>query len=445
MSEVTMPIAQQSSTRTRPVARPRGAAVRAVPAAAALAAGFCLLVALVLSLAPAPAALADPGPSRDWPQFRGPERDGASAETGLAHRWPAEGPKQLWRRPLGEGFSGVAVAGGMAFTAYGDAENEWAVRLDPASGETVWKVAIGPRFEEALGNGPRATPTVDGDRVYVLSSTGQLLALATADGAVLWKLDAQADLGARQPLRGFASSPLAEVGLVIVELGGGEGKGLVALDRGTGEVRWAARDTPSGYASPISVELAGVEQVVLVATAGREMVGLRRSDGELLWSHPWPAGTIAMPLFVPPDGVLVSASADVGAMLLRVKGTAEAPEVEEVWKNRLLKNHFSSSVYHAGHVYGFDNGTLKCLDAATGEQRWAARGFGKGSLITADGLLYVLSDQGVLALVEATPEAYRELGRAQVLAGKTWTAPALSGGRLYLRDHQDVVCLEVGS
>jgi outer membrane protein assembly factor BamB len=218
----------------------------------------------------------------------------------------------------------------------------------------------------------------------------------------------------------------------------------VAFDKATGKQRWAALDTPAGYSSPIVVTIAGVRQYVFVHTAGREVVSLL-PDGTVHWRHPWTSGAIAMPVFVPPDGVLVSASADVGAMLLRVKTVDGKPAVEEAWRNQLLKNHFSSSVVVGGHVYGFDNGTLKCLDAATGEQKWAARGFGKGSLIAADGLLVILSDRGLLALAEANPESYRELGRSQVFASKTWTAPTLAGGRLYLRDLAEIVCLEVGS
>ncbi len=403
-----------------------------------------LSLSLALLLAAPPPARADDSPSRDWPQFRGAGRDGVSKETGLLRAWPPEGPKVLWRKPLGEGFSGIAVSGGRLFTMFAGAEEEFAVRLDPATGAEVWRTAVGPRFDEALGNGPRSTPTVEGDRVFTLSSTGLLAALHAGDGHKLWEVDAQKAVGAPMPLRGFACSPLVDGELLVVELGAGAGKALVAFDKATGELRWSTRDTPPGYSSPIAVTIDGVHQLVFVNTSGREVVSVL-PDGTVWWTHPWPPGAIAMPLFVPPNRVLVSASADIGAMMLAVTTAEGKPKVEEVWSNRLLKNHFSSSIYRDGFVYGFDNGTLKCLDAGTGEQRWATRGFGKGSLITGDGLLFVLGDRGVLALAEATPEGYRELGRAQVFAGKTWTAPALAGGRLYLRDQGEIVCLEVAS
>ena len=401
---------------------------------------FALIFAAWLSALPA----AGGPPAYDWPQFRGPAREGASAATGLARSWPAAGPKVVWRRPLGEGFSGIAVAGGRLFTLVAGPEQEFAVCLDPATGAEVWRTPVGPRFDEALGNGPRSTPTVDSDRVFVLSSTGHLAALAAGDGHRLWEIDAQQALGAPMPLRGFACSPLVDGDLLLVELGAGEGKALVALDKASGRVRWSARDTPNGYSSPIAVDIDGVRQYVFINTAGREVVALR-TDGSVWWTHPWPPGSIAMPVFVPPNRILVSASADIGAALLEVKTVDGKPQVEEAWRNRVLKNHFSSSVFRDGFIYGFDNGTLKCLDASTGEQRWATRGFGKGSLITADGLLLVLGDRGTLALAEATPEAYRELGRVQALGGKSWTAPTLAGGRLYLRDQREIVCYEVAS
>ena len=246
------------------------------------------------------------------------------------------------------------------------------------------------------------------------------------------------------PMRGFCPSPMVEGDLVVLEVGAGPGKGVLALDQATGAVRWSARDTPGGYSSPIAVTIDGVHQLVFVHTAGREIVALL-PDGTVHWTHPWEPGAIAMPVFVPPNRILVSASADVGALMLEVgRGEDGKPRVAEVWRSRLLKNHFSSSVHVDGYIYGFDMGTLRCLDAATGESKWAHRGLGVGSLIAADGLLFVLGDRGRLVLVEATPEQYRELGSLQVFDSRTWTAPSLADGRLYLRDHEELVCVEVG-
>jgi outer membrane protein assembly factor BamB len=377
-----------------------------------------------------------------WPQFRGPKRDGVSPETGLLRAWPEGGPAECWRRPLGEGFSAITVADGGLFTLVADAEHELAVRLDPDTGEEIWRTPIGPRFDEPLGNGPRSTPTWDGERLYVLSSTGTFHALRPKDGSKIWSVDAQKELAAAMPLRGFASSPLIDGDLVIVELGGADGRGVVAFDRDTGELRWGARDTPAGYASPLAVTIDGVHQVIHLATAGRELTSLL-PDGSVYWTHPWPPGAIAMPVFIPPDRIFVSASADIGATVVKVHTENGEPVVEEVWKDRVMKNHFSSSVLYEGTLYGFDNGTLKALDPATGDQHWAKRGLGKGSLIAADGLLLVLTDRGKLVLVEATPDEFRELSSVQALTGKSWTVPTLAGGRIYLRNHQEIVCLEI--
>jgi len=389
-----------------------------------------------------PEAATSGSSSTNWPQFRGPGRDGVSAATGLLQSWPESGPEECWRRPLGEGFSAITVAGGGLFTLFADAEHELAVRLDPRTGEEVWRTAIGPRFDEPLGNGPRSTPTWDGERLYVLSSTGGFHALDPEDGSRLWSVEAQKELSSRMPVRGFASSPLVEDGLVIVELGGTEGRGVVAFDRETGELRWGARDTGAGYASPLAVTIDGVRQVIHLPTGGREFASLL-PDGSVYWTHPWPPGAIAMPLFIPPNRIFVSASADIGATVVEVHTEGDQPVVEEVWKDRVMKNHFSSSVLYRGTLYGFDNGTLKAIDPGTGEQHWAHRGLGKGSLIAADGLLIVLSDRGKLVLVEATPEEYHERSSFQALTGKSWTVPTLANGRVYLRNHEEIVCLKV--
>lgn len=189
--------------------------------------------------------------------------------------------------------------------------------------------------------------------------------------------------------------------------------------------------------------IGGVRQMIF-SRSGGEVVSLLPT-GELSWKHAWKAGGIAMPLFVPPNRIFASTVDDAGSILLEVGTESGKASAREVWSSRAMKNHFSSSVLVGDHIYGFDNATLKCMTAATAEQRWIQRGFGKGTLIAADGLLIVLGDQGTLALVEATPEGYREKGRFQALTGKAWTAPSLSGGRLYLRDQDEIVSLDLSS
>lgn len=391
----------------------------------------------------APAAWADPSKGSDWPQFRGPEQNGVSMEKGLLRTWPESGPKVLWKKPIGSGFSTVTVAGGALYTLAVEGENETAYRLRESDGEVVWRVPLGPVFPEMFGNGPRSTPAVDGDVVYVLSATGRLHALKTQDGARLWELDFVKELGSTIPNRGFAASPLVDGDLLIVEAGGTQGRAILGLDKKTGKIRWSALDGKAGYVTPLAVTLDGVRQYVFVRTIEGEIVAVL-PDGKVHWRYPWKMGGIASPLFLPPNRIFASASEDIGAVLLEIgKGEDGKGTVREVWTNRLMKNHFSSSLLIDGHIYGFDNATLKCIVAATGEQKWVHRGYGKGSLIAADGLLYVLSDQGQLILAEASPAGFEEKGRIKVMEGKTWTSPVLSHGRLYLRDEDEMIVLDV--
>ncbi len=392
------------------------------------------------------ATLAGPAAAADWPQFRGPGRDGVARGETLAPAWPQEGPPVLWRRPLGAGYSGIAAARGRVYTMAAEGETEDVLCLDAATGGTLWRTPVGARFVNDLGDGPRSTPTLDGDALYAVSTDLVLVALAVADGAVRWRRDLAAAFGAR-PLRfGYSASPLVDGDLLIVDVGGDQGRGVVAFDKGTGEVRWSGLDRSAAHSSPLVLELGGQRQYVFHRPIAEGQVGLvaLAPGGAELWRHPVPSDTLVMPLFVPPDRFFFSSGTALdGGTLVRVRASEGAFAVEEVWKNHRMRNHFSNSVLVRDHLYGFDNATLRCLDAASGEIRWAMRGFGKGSLIAAGDRLLVLGDKGNLALVAADPEAYRELGRFQAMAGRSWTAPTLADGRLYLRDQDELVSLDV--
>ncbi|HET9225091.1 MAG TPA: PQQ-binding-like beta-propeller repeat protein [Thermoanaerobaculia bacterium] len=390
----------------------------------------------------APAAGADPSKGADWPQFRGPQQNGVSAEKGLLRTWPESGPKVLWKKPIGSGFSTVTVAGGALYTMAVEGESEMAYRLKESDGEVVWRVPLGPVFPEMFGNGPRSTPAVDGDVVYMLSATGRLHALKLQDGARIWELDLVKEFGSPTPNRGFAQSPVIDGDLLVLEAGGKDGKAIVGLDKKTGKLRWSALDGKPGYVTPLAVTVDGVRQYVFVRTIEGDIVSVTQ-DGKVHWKYSWKPGAIASPLFLPPNRIFASASEDIGAVLLEIgKGEDGKTALKEVWSNRLMKNHFSSPVLIDGYIYGFDNASLKCIVAETGEQKWVQRGYGKGSLIAADNLLYVLSDQGQLILAEATPSGFQEKGKIKVMEGKTWTSPVLSHGRLYLRDEDEMIVLD---
>ncbi len=383
----------------------------------------------------------------DWPQFRGMNRDGISFETGLLKSWPESGPKELWRRSIGEGYAAITIVGDRLYTMYGakDGEEdvEFAAAFDARTGEELWRTKIDLKHETQFGTGPRATPLVDGDLVYVQGSRGDFAALKTADGSEVWKMSIMEKFGAGQPFFGFASSALLEDGQLLVETGGPEGKMFTGLDKMTGEVRWSSGDgaTEPSYSSAIAIDLGGRRHYVSVTN--QKLRGID-AKGEELWSYDWPEGeTHASPVFIAPDKIFASGAEGVGGTLVRIKYDGETYEATELWKTRFMRNHFSSSVVHGDHLYGFDNATLKAIAIDDAKMAWGKRGLGKGSLIYADGLLLVLSDRGKLLLVEATSEEYVEKGSVQALEGRCWTAPTLSDGKLYLRNHTEMVVYDL--
>lgn len=380
-----------------------------------------------------------------WYQFRGPLRDGKSAETGLARSWGPTGPKELWRVPIGAGFSSVSAVSGRLFTMDADGETEFALALDAATGLPLWRVPVGPIFRDVNGDGPRSTPTVDADLVFVLGSRGRLAALRASTGETAWETSITDAFEGELPTWAFATAPLVDGDRLLVEVGGSGPRAIAALDKRTGAVIWTSQEAKLAYSSPIPLEHGGTKQFLFLLQ--EKLVSLDR-DGRELWSVPFaPQLDIkpASPVFVAPDLVLISASYDVGAKVVRLKTDGGAVTAEELWSGRQMRSHFNSAVALEGRIYGFDTATLRCLEAATGESCWAKRGLGKGSLIYADGMFLVLSERGMLVLMEATPEAYRELASHQVLEGRCWTPPSLSEGRLYLRNHSELVALDLRS
>lgn len=392
------------------------------------------------SLILVPCLLAGTALAADWPQFRGPNRDGISRETGLLESWPAGGPTVLWKTLVGEGYSHLAVSEGRLFTLFGEGSHDFAVAYDAATGRPLWRVPLGPRFQSGQGNGPRSTPTVDGGMVYALTATGRLTALNAADGKKIWTRDLQREFDAEPPQWGISTSPLAEGNLLLVDVGGSRGRSLAAFDKKTGKTVWTSQSEVAGYSAPIAVTVGGVRQVIFFT--GRAVLSVSPKNGKLLWRVPWKTDwdvNAATPVFVPPDKLFISSGYGTGAALFQIEVMGGRVGADEVWRSRKMKNRFSSSVLHGGHIYGFDESVLKCIAAATGEEKWKQSGFGHGSLILAGGHLIVLSERGKLLLVEATPAGYREKGSSQPLSGKCWTAPTLADGRLYIRNEEELV------
>ncbi|MDE0300095.1 MAG: PQQ-like beta-propeller repeat protein [Candidatus Poribacteria bacterium] len=382
--------------------------------------------------------------SLEWHQWRGPNRDGISLETGLLKRWSDDGPTELWRISLGEGFSGVSISNGRAYTMFVKGEDEIVVCLDAASGKEIWRYLDDYRFENRQGgDGPRATPTVDGNRVYVLSAYGRLVALDALNGKELWSHDFTKAFSSNMPRHGFSTSPIIEGDLLLIETGGESGKALVACDKRSGKIVWSSEDDASGYSSPITVTVLGKRQTVFFT--GRGLVSVSPKDGEIYWRYDWPTRfnvNAATPIFISPDKIFISSGYDMGAAVVQIQETGDGLSAAEVWTSREMKNHFSSSVLHDGYLYGFDNAFLKCIDAETGEEQWVKRGFGKGSLLFADGNLIILGEEGSLVLAKATPTQYEEAAQTQIFHGRCWTMPTLSDGKLYLRNTEELICLD---
>lgn len=401
-----------------------------------------LLLPMAVGLPVTPSTLG----AEDWPRFRGPDAGGIAAAKNLIRTWPEGGPAVVWRRPLGEGFSGVAVVGDRLYTQFAEGEDEVAASFQTSDGTEIWRRRIGETFVDQWGNGPRATPSVDGETVYVLSSDGLLQALATRDGQPRWRMDLSTFFGpdhvpatGEGPFWGHCASPLVEGDLLIVPTGVGDGKSLVALDKTSGEVRWSLFDHPITQSSPIAMTLGGQRQVVI--SAAGEIVGVSL-EGKALWRFPWGRFTIALPLQITPNRIFFSSPNDVGAIVIELEPTNQGFSVHEIWREPHMRNNWQTSVAHHGSIVGFDNATLKSL-SEDGEIQWAKRGLGKGTVILAGDLLVLLSDRGLLTLARWSTKSFQELGRMPILSGTTWTSPSVAGGRLYLRNHEELICLDL--
>jgi outer membrane protein assembly factor BamB len=390
--------------------------------------------------------------SKAWPQWFGPRRDGVTTAPDLLAEWPSGGPPRLWRVEGGDGYSSFAVVGDSAYSMVASGGREAVVCWDVSSGKERWRHPYTPSATFDYG-GPRSTPTVVADRLYTVSSAGVLMCLATDDGKVAWERDLVQELGGVAPRWGYATSPLVEDGRVFVAPGGSGGRCLAAFAAADGKLLWAAQDDPAGYSSPIAVTVAGVRQVVFFT--GKRVLGVTPEAGKLLWEHPWLTEfqvNAATPLLVRGRSgkkdlayVFISSGYAKGAALVKVEPSGSGTfRARAVYESNELCCHFASPVRHGDHLYGMDETRdLTCLDLRTGKAVWRERGFKKGTLIRVDDRLLALGEDGKLALIEASPQEYRELARARPFRGKCWTLPALADGRLFLRDQKHVLCLDV--
>lgn len=375
-----------------------------------------------------------------WPGFRGSQRDGIVHGAQIETDWSQTPPVELWRRPVGPGWSSFSVGAGLIYTQEQRGADEVVSSHDATTGEPIWKHYVAARFwESQAGAGPRATPTLYEGRLYALGATGILSALDAETGSILWTCNVGEDAGEAVPIWGFSGSPLTLGELVVVAASGT----LVAYDAATGELRWRGPDGDGeSYASPHRVTLDGVEQILLPRADG--LIAVDPDDGEALWEHAWPGFRIVQPAVLP-GGDLLLASEKNGVRRLRVGFGLGGWTVEELWTSTRLKPYFSDFVVHEGHVFGFDGGILACIDLENGERRWKGGRYGHGQLLLLPELdmLLVLSEHGGLALVKATPDGFVETAAMPVIEGKTWNHPVLADGLLFVRNGEEMAAFRL--
>ena len=378
----------------------------------------------------------------DWPQWRGPNRDGISKETGLLKQWPAGGPPLVWKATgAGGGYSSFSIANGLLYTMGLRGDREYIIAFSVATGKEVWATPHGRAFRNDRGDGPRGTPTVDGERLYALGGSGDLSCLDAKTGRTIWTMNVLSKFGGSNTKWGISESPLV-IGEKVLVNAGGPGASIVALKKTDGSLIWKSQSDEAGYSSAIPVEVGGVTQVVFFT--GSRALGLDLRDGRLLWEYSRPSNDVAN-VATPVarlNRVFISSDYGTGGGVIEIKADGKA---HEVYFTKDMRNHHSTTVLVGDHLYGFSSSILTAMRFDTGEIAWRDRSVGKGSLVYADGNLYCFSENGVVGLVEATPTAYREKGRFEIKQGSlpTWTHPVVAGGRLYLRDQDTIYAFDV--
>ena len=381
-----------------------------------------------------------------WTDFRGPNRAGVYTETAIDTAWPATGLPRLWKQPVGGGYASFTVGEGRAYTVEQRRDKEAITAYDVETGRELWAYSYPALFNEVLGGpGPRATPVYSDGLVYSLGANGDFYCLSAKTGKPKWSKNILTDNQAKNTHWAMAGSPLIADEKVIVTPGGVSGKSIVAYHRLTGAPIWRSLNDRAGYTSPILATLAGRKQIVWISA--ERAVGLAVEDGKLLWEFPFPAlmdMNCSQPVVVDESNVLLSSAPGPGAALLKITKNGDGYAARAVWQNNRLKNKFNSSVFYQGYIYGFDESVLACVDAKTGELKWKGGRYGYGQLLLAGGHLVVLTEDGAVVLVRATPEGHQELARFSAIEGRTWNIPAIDHGLLLVRNTTEMACFRLG-
>lgn len=407
----------------------------------------------IVSLSVLLSSLASTGFSTDWAQYRGPNNDGVTAEK-ILQTWPKEGPRVIWKAPLGDSFGSFAVAGSKAFAFVqrnvDGTDREVAVALNANSGKELWAVPLGqPTYDRQGGDGPRSTPTVDGKRVYFLGAYQILTCLDADSGKQIWQRDLVKEFGGTIIQWKNAASPVIDGDLLFVNAGG-RGQALLAFDKATGKPVWKTQDDKPTHSSPVPATIHGVRQIIFFTQKG--LVSVAPKTGEVFWRYDFPfqTSTASSPV-VWQDVVYCSAAYNVGAGACKVTKSGDKFTATELWrKEGDLMNHWTSPVCKDGYLYGIygrgkdSSAPLKCIEIATGREMWSRGNVGGGgATVLVGGNLLVQTDRGPLVLVDANPKTYTELARAQVFGGQCWTMPVVSNGKIFARNTREGFCLDV--
>jgi outer membrane protein assembly factor BamB len=384
----------------------------------------------------------------DWPHWLGPKSNGSSPETGLLTKWPADGPKVLWKYPGGDGYSTVAVAKGRAITQVQHDGSEFVLALDAAKGTKLWETRIAKAYMNQFGDGPRATPTIDGKSIYVYSPSGLLACLDTEKGDITWSVNLLKEFGGKAVTYGLSASPLVE-GDLVYAIPGGKGAGVAAFNKNTGKLVWKIGDDKAAYATPMAVTVAGQKQIIFFTATG--LIAVTADKGAELWRVAWKTAydcNICTPLLVGKDWLFVASGEDVGCAMFKL--SAAAPEI--AWESKgpksVMMNYWANAVELDGYLYGISGEfnemkmDLNCVDLKTGKLMWSQKNLGKAAVTLADGHLWITTKKGDLLLVRANSTKYDEVARVSLLA-ENRTSPTIADKRLYLRDRKNIYCLDI--
>jgi len=398
--------------------------------------------------------------AQDWTQWRGENREGVVKQAGLNLDWEKKKPPLLWTyRQAGVGFSSPSVAGTTLYMTGSDIENDFAFAVDTRTGKELWKQVVGERFRQEWGDGPRGSITIDGNRLYLILGTGQILCLSAADGKIVWQKNFITDFGGKiMSDWGYSESPLIDGNLVVCTPGGGRGT-MVALDKNTGNLVWQSKEwtDDAGYSSPIVAVVHGTRQYIQQSSKG--VAGVSAADGKLLWRVANPGyQTAVIPTPVYHDNtVFVSSGYNAGCMYIRLAKEGNQFKAETVYSNNVMTNQHGGVVLMNGHIYGFsDVGGWVCQNLATGAQAWvqarSAFGGGKGTVLGVNDRLIVMEErQGTMAVLAASPDGWKEFGRVQIpertkiqtRTNSVWAHLVIADGKLYLRDQDLLFCFDL--